>query len=94
MWLHCAPAELMMVVSEIGEQWSPQTAPAMQADTQIIARGFDPSSGKAFNVIGIRIPNVPQDVPVAKDNPQAIRKMIAGMIPMNEPFVRSTISAT
>ena len=88
----------MIVVSEIGEQWSPHTAPAMQADTQIMARVAVLGSGsvreKALNVIGIRIPNVPQDVPVAKDNPHAIRKMIAGMIPMNEPFDLSTISAT
>jgi hypothetical protein len=27
MWLHMAPVEDMMVLSEIGEQWSPQTAP-------------------------------------------------------------------
>ena len=31
MWLHWAPALDMIVVSEIGEQWSPQTEPAMQA---------------------------------------------------------------
>ena len=30
-WLQLAPAEAMIVVSEIGEQWSPYTAPAMQA---------------------------------------------------------------
>ena len=36
MWLHCAPAEAMIVVSEIGEQWSPHTAPAMQAETAMI----------------------------------------------------------
>ena len=28
----CAPAEDMMVVSEMGEQWSPHTAPAQQAE--------------------------------------------------------------
>ena len=34
-WLMCsqrAPADDMIVVSEIGEQWSPQTAPARHAD--------------------------------------------------------------
>ena len=35
-WLHWAPAEDMMVVSEMGEQWSPQTAPAMHADMEMI----------------------------------------------------------
>jgi hypothetical protein len=84
MWLHWAPAELMIVVSEIGEQWSPQTAPAMQADTQMIAsvdfEGSGSESENAFNVIGIRIPNVPHDVPVAKDRMQAITKITAGRI--------------
>ena len=82
MWSHCAPAELMIVVSEIGEQWSPQTAPAIQADTQITARVAFAGSGSvslnASNVIGMRIPNVPHDVPVANDKPQAIRKITAG----------------
>ena len=35
-WLHCAPADAIIVVSEIGEQWSPHTAPAMQAEMEII----------------------------------------------------------
>ena len=35
-WLLCAPADAMIVVSEIGEQWSPQTAPAIQAEIEII----------------------------------------------------------
>jgi hypothetical protein len=35
-WLHWAPAEDMIVVSDMGEQWSPQTAPAMQADIAMI----------------------------------------------------------
>ena len=86
----------MIVVSDIGEQWSPQTAPAIQADTQMIARVAFEGSGsvreKALNVIGIRIPNVPQDVPVAKDKAHAIRKITAGMIPMNEPFVNTVQS--
>ena len=43
-WLQCAPAEAMMVVSEMGEQWSPHTAPDRQAamDTTSIS-----PSGKA-----------------------------------------------
>ena len=36
MWLHCAPADDIIVVSEIGEQWSPHTEPARQADIPII----------------------------------------------------------
>ena len=30
-WFDIAPADDMIVVSEIGEQWSPHTAPARQA---------------------------------------------------------------
>ena len=39
MWLHAAPAEDMMVVSEMGEQWSPQTAPARHADILMMRMG-------------------------------------------------------
>jgi hypothetical protein len=84
----------MIVVSEIGEQWSPHTAPAMQADTQMIASGDEPSSGNAFSVIGIRIPNVPQEVPVANERTHAIKKITAGKTLINEPFVESTTPAT
>jgi len=35
-WIHWAPADDIIVVSEIGEQWSPQTAPAIQAEMEII----------------------------------------------------------
>lgn len=66
----------MMVVSEIGEQWSPQTAPAIQADTQTTPIGS--VSGKTPRVMGIRIPKVPQLVPVAKDKKQPIKKTMAG----------------
>ena len=33
MWSHCEASDERMVVSEIGEQWSPQTAPARTALT-------------------------------------------------------------
>ena len=83
MWLHCAPAEAMIVVSEIGEQWSPQTAPARQADIPIM-----PSSLPTGNIeitIGIRIPNVPQEVPVANAIRQATINIIAGKKFCKEP---------
>ena len=51
MWLHCAPADDIMVVSEIGEQWSPQTEPARQADIPIVPRGL--LTGNIANTIGI-----------------------------------------
>ena len=76
MWLHCAPADDIIVVSEIGEQWSPQTAPARQADIDIMPSSLP--TGKIAKTIGIKIPNVPQDVPVANAIPQATRKIIAG----------------
>ena len=65
----------MIVVSEIGEQWSPQTAPAMQAETAMIV--ID-EPGIAARTIGIRMPNVPQLVPVENARMTAITKMIAG----------------
>ena len=65
----------MIVVSEIGEQWSPQTAPAMQAETAMIV--ID-EPGIAARTIGIRMPNVPQLVPVENARMTATTKMIAG----------------
>lgn len=42
-WSHCAPVDAIIVVSEIGEQWSPHTAPARQADMHMITReGISP----------------------------------------------------
>lgn len=75
MWLHIAPVEDMMVVSEIGEQWSPHTAPARQAEIEITSSSC---SRPTATTIGSRIPKVPQDVPVAKDIPVATRNTIAG----------------
>ena len=34
--MHCAPADAIIVVSDIGEQWSPHTAPAIHAEIDII----------------------------------------------------------
>ena len=65
-----------MVVSEMGEQWSPQTAPAQQAEMTMMRSGL--SVGKTAVTTGIRMPNVPQDVPEAKARTQATRKMTAG----------------
>ena len=64
-----------MVVSEIGEQWSPQTAPARQAEIEIIN---NLSSKPTPTTIGNKIPNVPQEVPVAKARNTATRNTIAG----------------
>ena len=74
--MHCAPADDIIVVSEIGEQWSPHTAPARQADIPIISKLL--SAGKIAATMGIKIPNVPHDVPVENARIQATTKIIAG----------------
>ena len=67
----------MMVVSEMGEQWSPHTAPAMQAEMEmIIIVSFCPWN--TATTMGIRIPKVPQEVPVAKARQHPTRKTMAG----------------
>ena len=63
-----------MVVSEIGEQWSPQTAPARHADMQTVPSALE--TGNIASTIGINIPNVPQLVPVANANKHAITNPI------------------
>ena len=61
-------------MSDIGEQWSPQTAPAIHAEIDIIIIvWFVPEN--VFTTIGIRIPNVPHDVPVAKARNTATRNI-------------------
>ena len=55
----------MIVVSEMGEQWSPHTAPAMQAEMAMIISSLLISEPNTFTTIGIRIPKVPHEVPVA-----------------------------
>ena len=62
--------------ASLGEIWSPQTAPAMQAEMEMMRKGSAP--GNTAIQIGIRIPKVPQDVPVAKARKAATRKMMAG----------------
>ena len=91
-WSHWAPALAMIVVSEIGEQWSPHTAPAMHALTQTTPRGS--VSGNTPRVMGIKMPNVPQLVPVENDKPQAIKKMMAGRKVLNPPAEFLTSAST
>ena len=90
MWFDWLPADDIIVVSEIGEQWSPQTAPARQAETPIIKSGLVGSNIAV--TIGIRIPNVPHDVPVEKARTQATKKIIAGK-KFARPAAAESISA-
>ena len=83
----------MMVVSEMGEQWSPHTAPAIQAEMEIII-SCGSTSWKQDTTMGMRIPNVPHDVPEAKARPTATTKMMAGRKPMSPPAECSTTLAT
>ena len=92
-WLHCAPAEAMIVVSEIGEQWSPHTAPAIQAEMEMTISSWL-LLANTETTIGIRIPNVPQEVPVANDRKQPTRKINAGRRFIRLPAQDSIRSAT
>ena len=52
--MHDAPALAMMVVSEMGEMWSPQTAPAMQAEMEMTRNGA--AAGNTATQMGMRMP--------------------------------------
>ena len=67
----------MIVVSDIGEQWSPHTAPAIHAEMEMIII-FSLLPANTATTIGMSMPNVPHDVPVANARKQPTRNMIAG----------------
>ena len=84
-----APVEDKIVVSEIGDAWSPKTAPPRTAEIQIkTALNAAFCANPAFSVnpttigiiIGIMMPNVPQLVPVANAITADSAKTIAGSI--------------
>jgi len=64
-WLDPAPVDERIVVSEIGEQWSPKTAPAKTA-ANAGSRMLISEAAAISPAIGSRIPNDPHDVPVEK----------------------------
>jgi len=68
-----------MVVSEIGEQWSPNTPPPRTA--AMIKPGWRPMILIMGTAMGIMMAKVPQEVPVEKAMRQETRKMTAGMTP-------------
>ncbi len=71
--------EEMMVVSEIGEQWSPKTPPPRTA--AMIKPGWRPMILIMGTAMGIMMAKVPQEVPVEKAMKQETRKTTAGMTP-------------
>ena len=59
-WSHPAPVEESIVVSEIGEQWSPNIAPVNTADVLTITKFHSGFIAKANGIAsGINIPIVP-----------------------------------
>ena len=68
--------EERMVVSEMGEQWSPKIPPEMTAP--IVSRMLASIATAIGMAIGIMMENVPQLVPVAKAITAPSTKMMAG----------------
>ena len=60
----------------MGDTWSPHTAPAIHADIEMM-RSVSTSANTAIQM-GINMPNVPHDVPVANAKNAATTKIIAG----------------
>ena len=85
-----------MVVSEIGEQWSPITAPAHTAATAAGSRELPANTGTAT---GMRMPMVPQLVPVAKASSPPTRNSTSGnravkvSRPANSPWTKAAASS-
>ena len=77
MWSEADAIEEIMVVSEMGEQWSPNTPPESSAP---ITGGRDISSVWAMGMaMGNIIPHVPQDVPVENAIKLVVIKITAGI---------------
>ena len=77
MWSQSAAMEEMMVVSEIGEAWSPKIPPLM---TAAITSGISsPIVAPSAKPMGIIMENVPQLVPVENAVMLATKKMRRGM---------------
>ena len=94
-----------MVVSEMGEQWSPMTAPPRVAAMAIIRMSWPGPMSAAVSsealtpantgiTMGSRMVKVPQEVPVAKPRKAAITKTTAGRKLARLEPKPSTIPAT
>ena len=90
MWSDALAIDDMIVVSDMGEQWSPKTLPARIA-AMLDSRIASPTPGVTALIsdirttsgmlIGVRIVIVPHEVPVEKLIAAAMRKMIVGSSP-------------
>ena len=78
MWSQPAPADDKIVVSDIGEQWSPNTEPEKIAARTIVRKCMWSVCIRIGTIIGIKIPKVPHAVPVEKDKKAPTTKIIAG----------------
>lgn len=79
MWSAAEAIEEMIVVSDIGEQWSPKTPPPKTA--AMINPGWRPIMLIIGTAMGIMMAKVPHEVPVEKAIKQETRKTTAGIIP-------------
>src|SRR3989338_7044159 len=72
-WSEADPIDERIVVSEIGEQWSPNTAPLMTEDiVAIMSASYPAAPGSATaasigQAMGNTMPMVPYEVPVEKE---------------------------
>ena len=78
--------EERIVVSLIGEMWSPQTLPERIAQILIKTKLSDPEALASGTTKGIRIVNVPQLVPVEKAKNKPNIKNTAGINPKLIPL--------
>ena len=73
-----------MVVSEMGDVWSPNTEPASVA-ASVTVMSVGSSAWATGTTMGMRIPKVPQAVPVEKLRKAAMTKTMAGRNPAEMP---------
>lgn len=77
-WLHAAPVDDSIVVSDMGEQWSPKIDPARVAD-RLIIKCSGATCWQMTTIIGINIPKVPHEVPIENDKIAATINIITGI---------------
>ena len=78
---YLAPVEDKIEVSEIGEQWSPNTEPAKVAPKAGINTAIPSAPTQIMDTIGIKIPNVSHAVPIEKERNDATKNTNTGKKP-------------